>query len=477
MSAIESPLPDFSRQDIIQVFEKQRQNQQQVADSPPRQRKAKLAHLLEVLLRYRNRIRDALNEDFAKHPVEVDLAELYPVIGEIKHARRQLHRWMRPRRVSTPWAQFGGTSRIQYEPKGTVLIMSPWNFPVNLTLGPLVGAIAAGNTAILKPSEFTPNSTAAMAEIVRLVFSEQEVALIQGTADVASQLLELPFNHIFFTGSTAVGKIVMAAAAKHLASVTLELGGRSPSIVDDSADLRTAAKRVAWSKFINNGQVCIATDHVYVHRSRHDEFLDLLHGYLETFYGADPKTSSSYNRLVNQRHFDRVRNLLRDAEAKRALVPYGGECDETDKFIAPTVLTNLDAKSRILQEEIFGPVLPIQTFSEIEEPVEQINSNEKPLALYIYSRNKRNIRFLLQNSRAGGTCINHSCLHFFNHSLPFGGVNHSGIGKSHGRFSFEAFSNARAIYRQRLPWSAIDLMMPPYTDAKQKLVDITLRWF
>jgi aldehyde dehydrogenase (NAD+) len=358
-----------------------------------------------------------------------------------------------------------------------VLIQSPWNFPINLTLGPLVGAIAAGNTAILKPSEYTPNSAAVMQRIVASSFDEDEVALLQGSKDVAAALLDLPFNHIFFTGSSSVGKIVMAAAARHLASVTLELGGKSPTIVDETADIAKAARRVAWAKCFNNGQICLATDHVYVHENKHDAFIAALQNNIEQFYGSDPQQSGSYCRIVNELHFERVDRLLTDAIQRGAIVEFGGQTDAASRYISPTILSHVDPAAPLMQEEIFGPLLPVIAYRSIDEVLKEIQARDKPLALYIYSRDRASVRRIIDNTSSGGTCVNHSCLHFFNQNLPFGGVNHSGIGKSHGQFAFQEFSNARAVYKQSWPWSTIELMMPPYNDTKQKLVDLTLKWF
>lgn len=443
-------------------------NRQAVADTTAAQRVAKLHRLQDSLLRHRKEAQEALYADFQRHASEVDLTEIYPVCGEIRFAARHLAAWMRPQKVPTPLSLLGSRSWIEWQPKGVVLILAPWNFPINLTLGPLVSAVAAGNTVMLKPSEFTPHSNAVIKSVIGDVFDADEVVLVEGDVEVARRVLELPFQHIFFTGSPAVGKQVMAAAARHLASVTLELGGKSPTIVDASADLKTAARRIAWAKWLNNGQICIAPDYLYVHQSRHDELVALLGKMARRFYGEQPQCSPSYGRLLNRRQFDRIAAYLDRP---------GIRMDAEDRFIEPTVLTGVDPTDRIMQEEIFGPVLPVLSYDRIEEPLRHIAAGEKPLALYVYTQDQKTIDTVLRHTRAGGTCINHNGLQFFNQNLPFGGDNHSGIGKGHGLFGFQAFSNPRAVLHQKASFSPIELMMPPYGSRwKRFLIDLTLRW-
>ncbi len=466
---------DIARQ-AKSIFDQQVQYQQQVANSTARERRQKLKRLQKALMQYRPDIREALYHDFRKNPSEVDLTEIYPVISEIKHTRRYLSRWMARQRVDTPLALLGSSSYIHYEPKGVVLIVSPWNFPVNLTFAPLIAAIAAGNCVILKPSENTPHSSAIMRKIVEDIFDPREVALLEGGVETSQALLELPFNHIFFTGAPSIGKIVMAAAAKHLTSVTLELGGKSPTIVDESANVSQAARRIAWAKFINNGQICISPDYLFVHEKRREEFLEKLKANLDHFFSESAQHSENYARMVNDRHYNRVKGYLQDAKAKGAEVVYGGNTNDQDNYIAPSLVTQVKGDTKLMQDEIFGPILPIYSFSNIEEVVAKINTKEKPLALYIYSKNQQRIDYILNHTRAGGTCINHSMVHFFNNNLPFGGSNNSGIGKGHGYFGFQAFSNARGVLRQHLPISGADLMMPPYTKLKQTLIDLSIKW-
>ncbi len=474
-----SPAPgiDASTAEIERIFTLQQGHQFTVAKATVRERKEKLRRLLKAVLAHKQALRDAMYADFRKHPSEVDLTEIYPVTSEIKHAIRHLSSWMRPKRVGTPLALLGSRSYIHYEPKGVVLIIAPWNYPFNLCFGPLVGAIAAGNTVIIKPSENTPHTSAAMGRLIREVFDESEVALVEGAVKTSQALLALPFNHIFFTGAPSIGKVVMEAAAKHLTSVTLELGGKSPTIVDETANVNAAARRIAWAKFTNNGQTCIAPDYLFVHESKKDEFVQKFKENLESFYGKDAMRSDSYARIVNDRHFGRIKSYLDEAEQTGAKVLHGGGTDAETDYIEPTLVTDVDPNSKLMTEEIFGPVLPMYTFRTLDEPLAVINSKEKPLAVYIYSKSQSNVDRIIANTRAGGTAINHSAVYFFNNDLPFGGSNNSGIGKGHGFFGFDAFSNARGVFKQVLPVSAIELMTAPYTAFKQKLIDLSIKFF
>jgi aldehyde dehydrogenase (NAD+) len=466
-----------SENDYQRIFDLQNENQYHVGNSGVSERKAKIRALKEAVeVEFRQKIRQAAHLDLGKSVAEADLTEVFPVVSEAKHAIRHLKSWIKPRKVSTPLSLLGASSWIKHEPKGVCLIISPWNFPFNLTFGPLISAVAAGNTVIIKPSEMTPNCSAVMREIVAKLFKEDEVALIEGGVETSTALLELPFNHIFFTGAPSIGKIVMTAAAKHLTSVTLELGGKSPTIIDETADIPSAVKRIAWGKFANNGQICIAPDYVFVHESKKAEFTGALQKQLIEFYGEEPEKSESFARIVNERHFDRLKNYLDDAVKKGAKLLTGGRGIREEKFLAPTLVEDAPLDSELMTNEIFGPVLPVFSYRDLDEPIRYIQQNEKPLALYIYSNNPRTIGRILDNTRAGGTCINHNALHFFNNNLPFGGVNNSGIGKGHGRFGFEAFSNARGIMRQHVP-GALELLMPPYNDFKRRMIELTIKWF
>jgi aldehyde dehydrogenase (NAD+) len=429
-----------------------------VGATSARERIAKIKRLHDALLARRGEIRQALWDDYRKPAAEVDLSEIYPVLGEARHARRHLREWMEPQYVPAPIALLGSRSQIVQEPKGVVLIISPWNFPVNLTLGPLVSAVAAGNCAMIKPSEMTPRTSACMKRILADLFDEDEVAVIEGDAAVAEALLKKRFDHIFFTGSPNVGRIVMRAAAEHLTSVTLELGGKSPAIVDRSANLDEAAKKLAWGKFFNAGQICIAPDYVLVDESVHAPFMEKLRRSIDDLGG-----DASRSVLVNERHAARVRRLIGSASSDRAL--------------APTIVEQPSEDSELMREEIFGPVLPVLTYRTLDDALRIIGEREKPLALYLFSRDRRVQRDVLRRTRAGGTAINDTLLHFYQLNLPFGGVGNSGVGKGHGRFGFEAFSNARGVFEQPTRFSMIQLLYPPYTRFKQKLIDLTLKYF
>ena len=462
---------------IEAIFEAQRNNQYAVAQSTVKERKRKLKRLFDAMMVYREEIREAISTDFRRHPSEVDLTEIYPTTSGLRHAMAHLGRWAKPHRVRTPLSLMGSSSHIHYEPKGVVLIISPWNFPVNLTFGPLTTAIAAGNCVMIKPSEHTFHSSAVMKKIIEEIFETNEIAVIAGGVEASTALLNLPFNHIFFTGSPSVGKIVMEAASKHLTSVTLELGGKSPTIVDETANLDIAARRIAWSKSLNSGQICIAPDYLFVHESQKDAFIEKLSTNLTVLYGQDAQSSDSYSRIINRNHFNRILGYMDDALSQGAQVVYGGRTVQDENYIEPTVMVDVHPQSKLMTEEIFGPVLPVQTYRSIEEPLEIINSKCKPLTLYIYSKNQQNIKYIIDHTRAGGTCINHSILQFSNHNLPFGGSNHSGIGKGHGFFGFQEFSNARGVFKQWFALSAIELMLAPYTKFKQLLIDFSIKYF
>lgn len=467
---------ELDKEKVIKIFNIQLANQYKIAESTAAQRSVKLKKLHDTILKYREAIREALFKDYRRHSAEVDLAEIFPITSKIKHTRRHLKSWMAPKRVSTPLSLLGSSSWIHYEPKGVCLIISPWNYPIQLALGPLISAVAAGNAVVIKPSEMTPNSSAILRRIIEEVFEENEVAVIEGGVDTSTALLELPFNHIFFTGAPEIGKIVMAAAAKHLASVTLELGGKSPTIVDESADIDIAAARIAWVKYSNNGQICLAPDYVMVHESKVDAFKEAVKNKIREYYGDDAATSESYMRIVNARHFNRVRTYLDESVKAGARVIYGGKSNAEENFLEPTIVTDVPLDSALMQNEIFGPIMPIIPYRDIQEVIDLIRSKEKPLALYIYSKNKQNIERIINSTRAGGTCINHNSVHFFNPNLPFGGSNNSGLGKSNGKFGFLDFTNERAVYKQILP-SPLDRLAPPYNAMKMKLIDMTIKWF
>jgi aldehyde dehydrogenase (NAD+) len=424
-------------------------------------------------------IHQAMFDDFSKPAVEVDSIEIFHVLNEIKHAISHIHEWARPKKIDAPITMLGTRSYIQYEPRGVCLIISPWNYPFSLAVGPLISAIAAGNTVIIKPSEVTPNVSAILRRMCAEIFKPEIVTVIEGDAEVSSSLLKLPFDHIFFTGSPAIGKIVMKAAAENLTSVTLELGGKSPAIVTRSANLRDAAQRIAVAKFINNGQTCIAPDYVLVDENIAAEFVRKTIEQTKKLFSEnnDFQKSRSYCRIVNQKHFKRVNDLIQQAINAGAKVEFGGNSDEQTRFIHPMILSRVPPYARMMEDEIFGPVLPILTFRNIDEAISVINSKPKPLALYVYSTTRSEKKKVLTETTAGAVCINDSGIHFLHHHLPFGGVNNSGIGKSHGYYGFLAFSNEKPVLQQKSGFTSVRLFYPPYTAISKKIMDWFLKLF
>lgn len=440
--------------------------------STARDRIRRIRSLRSALLARRQDFYDAFASDLAKPVAEVEASELLPVLDEIRHAIGNLRRWMRPLRITPTPVMLGTVARVQYQPRGRVLIIAPWNYPLNLCVGPLVSALAAGNTAILKPSELTPAVSALLARLVGETFPPSEVALFEGGVDTATRLLDLPFDHIFFTGSPAVGRRVMAAASRHLASVTLELGGKSPTIVGQTADLRAAAETILWGKFLNNGQTCVAPDHVYVHASVRDAFVIHCRDVIAARYGAGPdaqRRSGDLTRIVNPRHTARISELLSDALNRGARILTGGDVDARDRFVAPTLLDRIAPGSRIMEEEIFGPLLPLLDFTDIDPVIADINARPKPLALYVFSRDRGEIGRILEETSSGGACVNHCVMQFAHGGLPFGGVNNSGIGNAHGVFGFRAFSHERAVLRAT-PLRTVRMFFPPYRPSRTRLI-------
>jgi aldehyde dehydrogenase (NAD+) len=470
-------MTDYIDNTYLDLFKKQKSQHLVVGKTTYKERIKKLKKLqIAIEKTYKQALRNALYKDLKKPQLEADLTEIYPVIDEIKYISKHLRSWLKNQKVDTPIALLGSSSWIKNEAKGVCLIISPWNFPVNLTFGPLVSAIAAGNTVILKPSEMTPHTSKVMCDMVNELFEEHEVALLEGEVEVSQELLKLPFNHIFFTGSPQVGKIVMKAASAYLASVTLELGGKSPVIIDDSSNLDKAVKKIIFGKFLNAGQTCIAPDYVFVNESLKDKFVKSFKKHLNNFYSEDPSHSDAFGRIVNQKHFKRLIGYLDDAISRNATIAIGGISEEKENYIEPTLIFNAPEDSELMQNEIFGPILPVKTYTTSEEVIDYVNSKDKPLALYIFSKNNKRINKIINNTRAGTTCINHNLLQFLNHNLPFGGSNNSGIGKSHGYFGFLEFTNQRSVLKQHT-LGAVDLLTPPYTNFKQKLVDLTIKWF
>ncbi len=458
------------------VFDAQLDTALQWRVSTAGERIARIKKLRDAMMAQREAFYAAFEQDYRKSPTEVEMSELLPVMDEMRHAIGQLKRWMKPTKVWPTSTMLGTSAWVQYQPRGRVLIIAPWNYPLSLCFGPLVSALAAGNTAIVKPSEMTPAVSALMARIIAEVFPESEVAMFEGALPTSQILLALPFDHIFFTGSPAVGKVVMAAAARNLTSVTLELGGKSPTIIDETANLKLAAETLMWGKFLNNGQTCVAPDYVYVHDSVKEAFIAECKTVLEARYGATAAEQCSnpdLTRMVNRRHTARVAALLSDALVRGAHVRAGGTLDETQCFIAPTLLDNVPAGAAILEEEIFGPLLPIHGYSDLKQVIGAINAGPKPLALYIWSRKQAHIDALLARTSSGGACVNHCVAQFAHGNLPFGGVNNSGIGTAHGAYGFRAFSHERGVMRSSMLMT-IKLFFPPYSKKRTYLLRKTV---
>lgn len=434
------------------------------------ERKAALTQLSEMIEKNEAAIIAALTEDFGKPETETVLTEILPVLQEIKHARRHLRRWMRPSRVAPTLATFGTSGRVRPEARGVCLIIAPWNYPFSLALGPLVSCLAAGNSAIIKPSEMTPATSALIARIVAETFPPDLVTVIEGAVKTSEALLLLPFDHVFFTGSPAVGRIVMAAAAKTLASVTLELGGKSPTIIGPDADLKRAADWIVFGKFSNAGQTCIAPDHLFVHASIKDAFMALLRARMARAYGGD-RTSANLARIVNTHHADRLAGLLEDATAKGARVAQGGGRDGT-RF-APTLIEAITPEMDIDREEIFGPILPIMTYDNLADVITQINARPKPLSLYIFDKDRGRVDQIIRETSSGSVGVNLTLIQFIHNGLPFGGVNNSGMGNAHGHYGFRAFSHERAVMTNH--FSVLPLVFAPYTTGVSRIVGIVRR--
>ncbi|HET6267429.1 MAG TPA: aldehyde dehydrogenase family protein [Acidobacteriota bacterium] len=461
--------------ELERIFKLQKERQPEIRATSARERIAKLRKLGDAILAQRAELEKALMADLQKPTAEAAIGELFPTLSEIKHASRHLHRWMEPVHVGNPRTYLGSSGKYVYEPKGVVLIIAPWNFPFQLTVGPLISAIAAGNCAMVKPSELSPHTSGFIARLLSSLFPEHEVAVIEGDPEVATSLLQLPFDHIFFTGSTTVGKIVMQAAAKNLASVTLELGGKSPVVIDSEYDASDAARKILWGKSFNAGQTCVAPDYLLLPESRQGEFVAAFKNTVAQHY-PNLKESPDYCRIINDRHQQRIKHLLEDAIAKGARLEVGGETDDATRYFAPTILTNVSSDSELMQQEIFGPILPILTYQDVDQALRLINARPKPLALYIFSKSETFADRVLRNTSAGGTCINDVMVQFTNIELPYGGVNQSGVGNSHGYFGFKAFSHERAVLKQP-GFSAMKYLYPPYTPKVRRLADFVLKYF
>lgn len=464
---------------FLQIFDDCKRSAGRLRKESVSERKNRLTRLRKWIHDNRKGIHKALYADFQKPSPEVDATEIFPALNEIKVALNEMDQWTAPKKVDAPLFMIGTRSYIQFEPKGVCLIIAPWNYPFTLAVGPLVSALAAGNSVVLKPSEQTPHVSALIKKMSIDIFDPDIVSVCEGGIEVSQSLLVLPFDHIFFTGSPAVGKIVMKAAAENLTSVTLELGGKSPAIVTASANIQDAAERIAVGKFINNGQTCIAPDYILVDDKIAGPFVSSLIEKTKLLFSekGNFETSGSYGRIVNTDHFDRIQALTLEAISLGAKIELDGKVHKESKFIHPVILTNVPKNSRIMNEEVFGPVLPIITYQHLEEAIEYINKKPKPLALYIFTGQKHVKQKVLLETSSGTACVNDCSIQFLHHNLPFGGVNNSGIGKSHGHAGFLSFSNEKAVLKQKNGFTSSKTFYPPYTRRSNQLMDWFLKFF
>ncbi|RNL50592.1 aldehyde dehydrogenase family protein [Pedobacter jejuensis] len=449
---------------IKAVFDLQQKHKFDLRKTDAKTRIAKLKILKQALESAEEVIYAALENDLRKSRFESAVTELFFTYAEIDDAIKNLGKWMKPISVGRTMSNLFAGNKIYYEPKGVCLIIAPWNYPFQLIMSPLISAIAAGNCVILKPSELSSATAHVVHTIISQTFDKKEIACFEGDADLSTALLKLPFDHIFFTGSTAIGKVVMQAAAKNLTSVTLELGGKSPAIVDDSADLKKAAEKIAWGKLVNAGQTCIAPDYVLIDEKMEAEFVSYFKASAEKmFYNAGKIDKQVFGKIINKKQFERLDGLIKTAVEDGAKLNWGGKTNLEDLTIEPTILTSVTAENTIMQEEIFGPILPIITYANLQDAVDFVNAKDKPLALYIFSNNSDNQDKIIKETSSGGACVNDVLVHISNPNLPFGGVNSSGMGSCHGIFGFKNFSHERAVvFQSKLGMT--NMIYPPYKE-------------
>ena len=417
-------------------------------------------------------LEEALKKDLGKSVFESYATEIGFVLADIRYTIQNLQKWSAPKRVRTPLYLFPGKSKIQKEPYGSVLILGPYNYPVQLLAEPLVGAIAAGNCAVLKPSELTPHVSEAMYQIVHSTFKEEYIACVEGGVEVNQELLSQKFDYIFFTGSERVGRIVMKAAAENLTPVTLELGGKNPVIIEKTANIKEAARRIAWGKLMNAGQTCVAPDYVLVDESRKQQFLTEMKTAFSHLYGKEIKKNPDFGRIVNERHMERLQKIL-EQDAKYLFC--GGEADTLQRYIEPAILDlGKDQNAASMQEELFGPILPVLSYHKLEDAVRFVNKRAKPLALYLFTKKRSAEKFVLERVSSGGVCVNDTISHLINPDLPFGGVGASGMGQYHGKYSFDTFTHEKSVFYKPADWN-LPVCYPPFTKGKMNLVKFFLK--
>lgn len=454
---------------IPDIIKKQKEFFASGATRPVKFRIKQLKTLKQAFEQWEDKIANALYLDLKKSKTEAYGTEIGITIADIRYNLKHIKEWTRWQSVPTPLFFIPGKSALRYEPFGVALIISPWNYPIKNLFAPLIGCISAGNCAILKPSEIAPATSKVIKELVAHYFDPEYLTVIEGGVPETTTLLENRFDKIFFTGGSEIGKIIYTAAAKHLTPCTLELGGKSPVIVDEHINLKTTAKRICWGKFVNSGQACVAPDYIFVHKNIKDKLLKELKQTIINFYGDDPSKSDSLGRIISDRHFKRIKKLIQGD------IYHGGETKEEQKYIAPTILNNVTPEHPVMQEEIFGPLLPIVEYTDVNEVIEYINSKEKPLALYIFSKKKAFQNKILDNTSSGGVCINETIMHMVSPELPFGGVGYSGSGSYNGFYGFETFSHRKPVMKKIFAFD-VKQKYVPYTKAKDKFVRFALRW-
>lgn len=462
--------------EIDKIYQSQLKNKSAIKHSTAYKRIGWIKKLLDTINREEKAIEQALYQDFHKSGIETAITEILVVQLELKHIAKKLRGWMKDKNVRRSLVMPNVSAYLHYEPKGNALIITPWNYPFQLPLVHLAACIAAGNTAILKLSEFSPNSNQVLKKIIAEVFPTDHIAVIEGAVEETTHLLNLRFDHIHFTGSSKVGKIVMEAASKHLTDITLELGGKSPAIIDKNVNLRQVVKNLIWAKFVNAGQTCIAPDYILAHRHQKQQLEEIFKAEIEEAFGKDAFNSPDYARIINEKQFERLNQALDSAKQLGANIIAGGKTDGKTKYIAPTVVSNVAANNPLMTDEIFGPILPIVYYAQIQEAIDFINAKEKPLALYVFSKDSNFNKHLIRNTSAGSTCINDAVIQIMQPNLPFGGVNNSGLGQSTGWYGFKAFSHERAVADVKiLPLSS--MFWYPYTEKTSRMLQWIRRLF
>jgi len=459
-------------QNFTSIVEKQKAFYKSEATRDVSWRIKQIKKLVDLISKNEEKISAALKKDLNKAPYESLSTEIGPALADAGHILKHIREWAEPQEVDTTLFHIPGSSKIYKEPFGNVFLISPWNYPFLLTISPLIGAMSAGNCVLIKPSEHSPATSAVMQELINSNFDEGFIHLVQGDADTTKELLKTRWDYIFFTGGTEIGRSIYQEAAKYLTPVTLELGGKSPCVVDKSANIDVAAKRISWGKLINSGQTCIAPDYVFVHESVKEKFLAALKKHIEKSYGTDPINHPDYCKIINAKQYNRLKEYIGDGT-----VFYGGKFDDAAQKISPTVLLNVDFNSKVMTDEIFGPILPVFTYSNIEDVIRFINDREKPLASYIFANSSGVRNKFLENVTSGGACVNDVVLHISSSNMPFGGVGESGIGGYHGKYSFDTFSHSKSVMKRNPHPLDPVLRYAPYSPGKTGLMRFLLKKF